>query len=219
MGRFYPLAVYAYLIDFLVTDVFLYKLIILISVLITLLLFGYFVYLLTKSKALVVLSLLVIPISFQFRLYHDPILGYHAFLQVLFTLLLLSLIFLMHYLETGKTKYLGLSADFYLLCLLTYDISYPFFILHLVLIYLYSKKSSLTEIIRKGSSFILLSGILVSYVIIERLIGGSPLIGSSTSSAYVPNFDLLSVVGTLINQSISAIPAELLFPEPPESVS
>lgn len=72
MGRFYPLAVYAYLIDFLVTDVFLYKLIILISVLITLLLFGYFVYLLTKSKALVVLSLLVIPISFQFRLYHDP---------------------------------------------------------------------------------------------------------------------------------------------------
>ncbi len=214
LGRFFPLSVYAYLLDFFVTNVFLYKLIILISVIFTLLLFGYFVYLLTKSKALFVLSLLVIPLFFQFRLYHDPILGYHALLQVLFTLLLLSLIFLMHYLETGRTRYLGLSAVFYLLCLLTYDISYPFFILHLVLILLYKKKVSLTEIIRKGSPFILLSGVLVSYVIVMRLLNGSALIGSSTGNAYVPNFDLLSIVGTLINQSVSAIPLSYYFLNP-----
>jgi hypothetical protein len=210
-GRYYPLGLYVYLLDSLVTNVVLYKGIILCSVLISMILFGYFVYLLTHSKTIGMISLLFPTIFFQFRLYHDPILGYFAFLETLFILLLLSLIFLMKYLTSLKPGHLMASILFYLLCLLTYDISYPFFIIHVALVYRYSDAGDLRQILKRSSPYILLSGIFLSFIAISRLYYGYKLIGGAGGDPYIPNPDIFAFLVTLAKQLFASIPLSYFF--------
>jgi hypothetical protein len=210
-GRYYPLGLYVYLLHSMVTNVIIYKGIILCSVIISMILFGYFIYLLTHSKTVSIMALLFPMIFFQFRLYHDPILGYFAFLEFLFILLLLSLIFLIKYLTSKKTGYLIVSILFYLLCLLTYDISYPFFIIHVVLIYLYSDSKDLLQILKKSSPYIILSGIFLSFIMISRLYYGYKLIGGAGGDPYIPNPDIIAFFIALSKQVFASIPLSYFF--------
>ena len=70
---------------------------------------------------------------FQFRLYHDPILGYNGMLPLLFLKLVVSLIAFLRYLDSGRFRWLALSIVSYALCILAYEISYLFCAFHLVI--------------------------------------------------------------------------------------
>lgn len=82
-----------------------------------------FVYRLTDSRSTVLLTLLILPISIQTRIGHDPILSYAS-------LLLISLLFIFEqaiafdtYCKTGSRSALICSLTLFVLGLLTYEVS------------------------------------------------------------------------------------------------
>jgi len=135
-GRYYPLSNYAYfLFDFAHGSAFIYKTIILLCVITSLLLFALFIKEVFFRTDIAVISILVIPLFFQFRIFYDPITSFHTFMQVLFILLISSLILLNRYLLTGKPTYLVLSLFTYSSTLFLYEISYLFLPIMIYLIY------------------------------------------------------------------------------------
>ena len=101
-GRIFPLAYYIYFLFSLVHDFFVYHLLILITILIDVLLFGYFIKRMTKSAYVSILSMLIMSVLFQIRDYHDPILSFSMLLQIVFFYLIVSLITFTYYLKIVK---------------------------------------------------------------------------------------------------------------------
>ena len=64
----------------------------------------------------------MLPLCIQFRIYHDPMTGYYGLMQMMFAELMISLIWLLKYLDGGK-RYLAGSLVFYLIGLMSYECS------------------------------------------------------------------------------------------------
>ena len=210
-GRFAPLVlVNVYTLFTFINDLYQYKLTILIFVIIDLIAFCYFIKLVTVSSSLSILSILIAPLFFQFRPYHDPILSFNLLMQLIFLYTIVSLISLIIYLRGNKRKYLILSLLLYLLNLLTYEITYPFFILHFLIIYYMIKVKDIKYMIKLASPFLILSLLCISIPIFMRIHAGVPFIGGSNhatwGSAYIPNSDINIYMITLMKQTIAAFP-------------
>ena len=205
-GRFLP--VHYALIIFCGTffsNLFIYKLSIIIFVAINIIIFSYLIILLTGSKSLALLSILLSPLFFQFRLYHDPILSFYFVMQFLFLFIILSIIFLIFYIKYTKSLYLLISLFFYLLGMLTYEISYLFFIIFYVVIYYY--KENIRYALLLSSPFILLSLVCLSIVIFIRTYLGVPIIETLNTPVYWtanPNAKLYLI--TFMKQITAAFP-------------
>lgn len=140
-GRFYPLSNYAYfLFDFIHGDARLYKSIILAAIIGNLLLFAYFLKRISNNRAIAKVSLIIIPCFFQFRIFYDPITSFHAFMQLVLMLTLLSMIALDYFIESKKPIYFILSVATYTISLYLYEITYVFFLLHFAILYYRTKK-------------------------------------------------------------------------------
>jgi hypothetical protein len=98
-----------YSIFFWIRNVILYKCYIVGCVLINVALFSYLIRKLTNNRSLSVLSAILPLVFLQFRVYHDPILSYCGLVQTIFTLVLLSLVFLCRYLESRRLSWLMMS--------------------------------------------------------------------------------------------------------------
>jgi hypothetical protein len=138
IGRFVPIStVLLYTVFSIIgQNAFIYKLIIFFFIVINILSFGYFFKLITGSRSLCLLSMLMAPLFFQIREYHDPIVSFNLLMQVVFLFVILSMISLIYYLRKGKKKYLVSSLLLYLLSLLTYELTYPLFISYFLIIYI-----------------------------------------------------------------------------------
>ena len=127
LGRYYPLSNYAYfLFDFVHGNAALYKLIIFICIVISLFLFALFISEAFGRKDIGIVAILTLPVFMQFRIFYDPITSFHAFMQILFIFLILTLIFLIRYLQTKKSIYLLSSLSTFTCTLFLYEISYMF---------------------------------------------------------------------------------------------
>jgi hypothetical protein len=206
-GRFIPLA---FLIDafLFVNNLFLYKISLLAIVVTNVVLFAYFVKLLTNSGTMSLLAISGLPLFFQFRLYHDPILSFGWGQGMIFIYTFASLIFLVRYLKTGKKLFLILSASFYLVDLMTSEMTYVFFIFHFLIIYFVSGKKNLTNIIKVGSLFFL------SVIVIS---GISIYLRHTFQQGYEGTrigFDIVSYFMTLLRQCFAAVPFSYFIIDP-----
>ena len=207
LGRFFPIAFYQYLIFYYINSLLLYKIIILVFICINILLFGYFVKLFTDSKRLSYLFMLTIPMFFQFRIYHDPILSYNFFMQFIFAFLLISFILFIKGLENKKNSFLLLSILSYIINLLSYEVTYMFFIFHFIIAYKIIKdfKSALL----KTLPFLAVSFLAIIFQFIIR-----SQITISENSAYVINLDVVKYCFTVARQIIAAFPLSYYFFDP-----
>ena len=135
-GRFYPMVWVEYDAAFtLLRDVVAYKAAILLGVLVDLGLLMALVRRAGGGAGLASLAALTTAGLFQFRVFFDPILSFHGLLQVVTAGMLISLIALLKALDAGGRRWLIASVGFYLACLLTYEVTYPLFLLHAALIW------------------------------------------------------------------------------------
>ncbi len=213
-GRIFPLAYYIYFLFSLVHDFFIYHLLILITILIDVLLFGYFIKRMTKSAYVSILSMLIMPVLFQIRDYHDPILSFSMLLQIVFFYLIVSLITFTYYLENRKKIYLVISSFFYILGMLTYEITYLFFPLFIITAYFYEGNSNLRKSIKKSVPYIAIALTFIFILIAWRAFINVPVSGGSDSGAYTINTDPVAYVNTLIFQSIAALPMSYYLFDP-----
>ena len=149
-GRFFPLAWLVYTIFTIFNTILKYKIATLIIIIINIFIWGYFLFKTTKSKNISFLGMIIAPIFMQFRICHEPILAYSMLMQLLFLYLILSLILFQKYLETSKKIYIVLSTIIYILGLLTYEITYLFFIFHIFIAFNHTRDIKKTIKKRRG---------------------------------------------------------------------
>jgi hypothetical protein len=206
MARLYPFASYCYAFFYLVNSLLLYKSLLLFAVLVDIAIFYHLVKKLTRSVSTSMLSALVLSLLFQFRIYHDPILSYQLLLELIFFLTMVSLLLFTSYLENGRKRYLLLSLTIYFVSLLTYEITYVFFLLFLVIACVYPVKRSVKRAIRPVLPFVAITLACGLFVVFLRMTSGIMLVGRSNGSAYVPNIDPLLYIYTLARQTSAAFP-------------
>ena len=109
---------------------------------------------LKKPDLFIKLFSLSLPVLMQFTMWMDPVLGWSFFMPGLLLYFVLSLLFLVLYLENGKTRFIFLSSIFYFLSLCTYEIAYPLWVIHALIIY--SVEKDFKKVLVKGAPIILL---------------------------------------------------------------
>lgn len=123
-GRFFPVAVLTTeAISYVSYHLQLYKILILSMIIMNVLLLGYLLHSITRNRYVSYLGMLLLPMLFQFRLYHDPILAFSGMMQLFVSLVLCAMISLYKYLEYKNSNYLIASLVFYNLSLYTYEVS------------------------------------------------------------------------------------------------
>lgn len=166
-GRWYPAMVYYYPI-FYYLDRYLYKAAAIMFVVSNILLFGYFVKLMTASRSASLMAMLLAPLFLQLRLYHDPILSYYYLMQLEFLLLVLSLVFFVRYLREARQAFLFLSVAGYTLSLLIYEAFYAFWIMHALVACLHFGKKDLRSIVKTTAPFFLVTVLNVGITLLIR---------------------------------------------------
>jgi hypothetical protein len=213
-GRFFPIAyLYAYSIFSLSPSLFIYKLFLISMILINSLLFYYLIKLLSKSEVLAIFSLLIIPIFFKVTLSHNPILSFNALIQVVFSLILLSLITLSIYLENQSRYYLIASLGLYFISLLTYEISYPLFLLHILIIFSHSKKRLLSEKLKTAFYFFIAPIICILLAKILTIYFTWPIV-PKTSGIYFINLEVSPFLISLAKEISGTIPMSYILLDP-----
>lgn len=202
-GRFFPLAWLGYSLYYYFPTLFGYKLLVAAWVLINILIWGLFINKITKSKFFTLALLILTPFFLQMRIYHEPILSYGGLMQATFIHTLLSLIFFQNYLEGKKKRWLALSMIFYSFALMTYEVSYIFFLFHLLLAFSHEKKISTT--IKKSLGPVLTGGFFIGLAIYLRSNFTQFDIG------YTINYDTYSYLKTLAKQILGGIPFSYHF--------
>lgn len=136
VGRFFPLGYfYTYTLYYLTQSEILIKSMTLIVILIGVVSFAAFVKNETNSWVAGLLAGLTIPVFFQFRNWHDPLIAFTALIPLLFMCSMGALVLFQKYIESRKKYQLYTSLLLYLLALLTYEISYPLGVLFLIVAY------------------------------------------------------------------------------------
>lgn len=200
-GRFFPGAWYVYYLFYILDTIYLYKLFLLNITIAGIGVFSYLIYLLSKDKYLSLLFLFLTPVFFQYRLYHDPMLSFQGLMQVVFIYTTLSLIFLTKYLQDSSRYNYYLSLFFFTLALLTYEISYIFIFLFIPIVLSHMKlKNNLRKIFYLSIPYILILCLLALFTLYLRSHA------ATNTGAYVPNWDLLIILKTYFNQTISVLP-------------
>lgn len=178
-------------------DVLLYKIFILAMIVINIGLFEHFINRLSLSRILGLMSIISLPLLFQFRNYHDPILSFAGQQQLILTTLLISLLFLLDYFDTGKKSKFWLSVLFYFLCLQVYENTYSFFLFHLLVIFL---KAERKDFIKLSLPFVVLP------VLLATILVGFKHYHPSTYPGTAVSFDIFRIFQTFLKQISAAFP-------------
>jgi hypothetical protein len=178
-------------------DPLLYKLIILGMILINVILFERFVYKISRSRMLSLLSIVSLPVLFQFRNYHDPRLSFAGSQQLTLITFLISLLFLNEYFDTGNITKYWLSVLFYFICLQIYEITYSFFVFYLLLAYLKTERKAFFKL---SLPFVALPVSLTIVLVILKHIYPPTYTGT------VPSYDVIRIFQTFFKQVFAAFP-------------
>lgn len=229
-GRFFPLSSVSMLVFYcLNSNLLAYKISLIAINLFTIFVFAIFVRQFTGSKQIMYLSILLAPLCFQCRVFHEPILSFAWLLQVTAIYTFMSLTYFKKYLKTEKKSYLIISTIIYLASLFTYEIVYPFFLMHIMLAYFHiipnkkclngtqkkeipaSIRTNLIEALKISTPLVASSVFCVILSIILRLYFGVAMTGGAASSAYSMNLDVGAYIGTLAKQVSAALPLSYML--------
>lgn len=203
-GRWYPFVVYYYA-AFYYLDLFYYKVAGIIFILINVLLFAYLIQLVTRRKSSFLMALLVAPLFFQFRFYHDPILSYYYLMQLELLLIEVSLIFFIRRLRNSKTIYLVMSVLTFSVALLVYEAFYSFCVIYALVAYAELGPGAKKDIIKFSTPFFAITLINVGVSIVIRLYFHTSYEGTTL------NLDLWSWITAFFKQVSAAIPLSYFF--------
>lgn len=200
-GRFFPGTAFSFFVFDIFNTVFLYKLLQLSVTLLSISLFAYLIYILSKDRYLSLMLLFLTPLFFQYRYYHDPFLSFNGLMQILFIYVTLSLIFLTKYLQGAAKYYYYLSLFFFILTLVTYEISYVFILFYiLIMLFHVNFRSNIRKF------FFLVAPYFVVLVCLSLFTLYLRNKAAIQAGPYLPGWDPIIIFTTYVNQTISVLP-------------
>jgi hypothetical protein len=198
-GRFFPFSIYAMYVFYFLNDNAVYKFVSILTVAIDVLLFGTLIYKVTGSRKVKLASMLFMTIFIQvFTTYHNAVLSFHMFMQILFALLLLILINLHRYLQDYSMKHLVFALACLSIALLMYELAFVF--LFVIIAFLYCYRRKFKDLFSLSALFAippLLVGILNIIVKISN---------TSGYDGIKPSFNIIPILATFTKQFFVAIP-------------
>ena len=211
-GRFRPLNwIYLYGLYYTTQNLLLIKSITLLIICVDVLLFSTIIRTLTRSRNLGYLCAFLVPLFFQFRFWHDPILAFTFFLPMMCMFLFISILFLIKYLEKKENSYLVYFIFVYFVSLLTYEITYSFILCYISIIFFYP--------LERKSYKIIISIVLLTLVHIGInnyfYMGASPINLEGEYLGAKLQLDLIGVIHALYIQVTSALPLSWKFANAP----
>jgi hypothetical protein len=187
-GRFFPIAFHFILTFSFLTNVHVYRILILLSILGNMLMFAHFIRRLTGSVHLGAFGALVATLLIQFRFFYDPVLSFVLLMQIVAALVIGSLIALDKYLEAHKPQWFLVSTFCFVLALLTYETTYVCGVLHGLLIF--CRLGPMWRRTAKLSAPFLLVPVVFAglLLLMRRYFGLGFSHGSDPEAVYVVNF-------------------------------
>ncbi|MEE2701607.1 MAG: cytochrome c-type biogenesis protein CcmH [Thermodesulfobacteriota bacterium] len=211
-GRFRPVNwIYLYGLYYITQDLLLMKSLTLLIICIDVLLFSRIIRTFTGSQNLAYLCAFLVPLFFQFRFWHDPILAFTFFLPMMCMLLFVSILFLTAYFEKKKKSYLICFVVVYFVSLLAYEITYSFIFCYVAIIFFYSWRKESYTVITSIALLTLLHIGIGNYF----HMGESP---SSLEGEYLGSklqLDIIGIIHALYIQATAAIPLSWKFANAP----
>ncbi|MDB9788610.1 hypothetical protein OAB52_02380 [Candidatus Thioglobus sp.] len=213
-GRVFP--IHVLYVPFLFTwfdTIFSYKLLVVSLILINNFLFSYFIYLFSKKNAhLALLVLLITPVLFQYKLYHDPILSFHGLMPIFFSFLIISSIFLLKYLQVNKKLYLIISVLSYAVTLGMYEIAYLFLLIYgSIIVSQSSIRTNTKYCIRTLLPYFCVLIVVIMAAIYSKWFMCGEVCISLVNNPYMPNWDLFAIFKTYFLQTVSVLPTSYYF--------
>lgn len=153
IGRINPFATFHFPVFYFMPDVRVYKVFLVLLSLLNGFLFYRFLRLWSREHSLSAAVFLLVPLCFQFRLYHDPLNSYYGLMQVMFCELMGAMICFLHWLRDGRTRDLIFSLVFFLMGLMSYEMFFPLTLLFLIPAF--GKEKNLFKDVRRILPFIL----------------------------------------------------------------
>ncbi len=162
----------------------------------------------TKSSDLALLACLIIPVFFQFRLWHDPILAFTFLLPVIFSLTMGALVLFQQYLDKNELRYYIGAAFLFLMALLMYEIAYPLCILFLIIAY--SRSRNIFASIKQTWVFTIPVMLLLAMTVVIRMNLAANHVQSTYTGAEL-HLDVGKLISAFAIQLSSAIPLIYYF--------
>lgn len=211
-GRFYPVSMFfVFYAAYFFHNVIVYKILLLVMVIINIFVFGLLIENITSNKYISYLSMLLMPLMFQFRLYHDPVLSFYGLMQLFMLLTLCSLLFYSKYLKCNDTKYLFLSILFYNIVLYLYEISLVLIVLYVIMLLSSVRQNKSSIMIKKLLPFILSFLIAVFIIILVRSLKNTSAPGYSGIEL---GLNAVSIVKSMLLQLYATIPLSYYISNP-----
>lgn len=207
-GRLYPLSLYVQPLFYVLGGNRLaYKLLIMALVIACAGLFSWLVRRVSGSDALGIAAAIAPSLAFQFMYFYDSLLGFAGMLQMVFLYLVGSLLLFTFYLERGRRRYLVWSVVLYLASLLTYEMTFPFFLLHVLLASFYPERRPLKDAFRKAMPHAVVAvGLAVALIVLRLSLKVAVTAGGATPSPYAISFDVGQYLRALCIQVLGAWP-------------
>lgn len=199
LGRINILSIYYYFF-FYIRDPLIYKSLILIFILLNQVIAAKVVRMITGSKRMGQLVMLIVLLSFQFRPYQDALNGFYALMQLILILLLGTVYWLVKFTRTNQFRYLAVSLILFCAGLFTYEVVFPFILMIPLLVWADSRRIKRALLI--SLPYILVWGIALVTVYYVR----SNLATGTAYSGVTFNLNAQDMANAYRNQTLAAFP-------------
>lgn len=189
--------------SYLMHSLLIYKTVLLLMVIVNVLIFGWFVDEITNNRFLSYLAMILMPLMFQFRLYHDPMLSHYGLYQIQTILILCSMTCFHKYIKSDNRKYLMLSIISFNIVLYLSEISLILFPLFAIIVFSGAQQYKYSEAINK------LKPIIYSALIAAVVMVAAKLLKDPLSPGYSGNqlsLNALDIIRAMFVQLYATMP-------------
>lgn len=141
-GRLYPLAFYSYALFAALPALSAYRTFLIVLNMLVIASFGILVRRLTGNAWAASAAVILVPVFIQFRYYQDPVLAYHGMLQFVALYLIWAMYLQIYGLQKKKVIPVIASGLLFACCILTYEISYSFIVIFIIIAMHFGKEKS-----------------------------------------------------------------------------
>ena len=151
----------------------------------------------TKNTRLSYICGFMVPLLFQFRMWHDPFIGFTFLVPLISMFLFASLLVLTKYLEKNEVKTISLFLFLHVISLCTYELSYIFIVFYILIVLFSSSKRNWGKPITLA---IFATAMHLFITIFYKKSGSGDYPGSEI------NFDFEMIFSSFLIQATSAFP-------------
>lgn len=212
-GRINPFATFQFIFFYFLTDARVYKTFLILLTVLSCVSFWLLAKKLYGTARLTKLILLALPLCFQLRIYHDPLVSYYGLMQMLAIEFCWALSLFLTYLREGRKGALIGSAALFMIGLLTYEMFYP--LLAVLILAAWHERKSFRGALKASAVHIAAALLLLGLTVALRLAAAD---SAPAYSGTALSLDLMKFFSAWLGQMSAAFPFSYRLSAPESAI-